>query len=72
MARPSSGPQALPDDNPADYEDNYPEDLIVRIRAKAKELYLARGRQHGRDWEDWFEAERIVQQDMERLKKRRE
>ena len=29
-----------------------------RIRARAYELYLQRGRNHGHDWEDWFQAER--------------
>jgi Protein of unknown function (DUF2934) len=29
-----------------------------RIRARAYELYLERGRTHGHDWEDWFQAER--------------
>jgi hypothetical protein len=28
------------------------------IRAYAYELYLRRGGQHGRDWDDWFRAER--------------
>ena len=28
-----------------------------RIRCRAYELYEARGREHGRDWEDWFRAE---------------
>ena len=35
-----------------------------RVEKKAYELYEARGRQDGRDWNDWFEAERIVEQEM--------
>jgi len=32
-------------------------DIEERIRRRAYELYEARGREHGRDWEDWFRAE---------------
>jgi hypothetical protein len=28
-----------------------------QIRARAYELYQARGGRHGNDWSDWFEAE---------------
>lgn len=31
-----------------------------KIRKKAYELYLKRGGQHGRSWDDWLEAERLV------------
>jgi hypothetical protein len=34
--------------------------LRVRIERKAYELYEKRGRVHGLDIEDWFEAERVV------------
>ena len=34
-----------------------PKDIEERIRRRAYELYEARGRHHGRDWEDWFRAE---------------
>ncbi len=67
MAHPATGPQPSPPDNLD--EDIYPEDLLFRIRAKARELYISRGRQHGRDWEDWFEAERIVKEDMARRRR---
>ena len=30
------------------------------IAARAYELYLARGRRHGDDWADWFQAEADV------------
>ncbi len=30
------------------------------IAARAYALFLARGRQHGADWEDWFRAEEEV------------
>lgn len=35
-----------------------------RVERKAYELYEKRGCQHGCDWQDWFEAERIVEQQM--------
>ena len=34
-----------------------PKNIEERIRRRAYELYEARGREHGRDWEDWFRAE---------------
>ena len=30
------------------------------IRLRAYELYEARGREDGRDWEDWFRAEQEI------------
>ena len=37
------------------------QELQEKIRKKAYGLYLERGaQQHGRDWEDWFKAERLV------------
>ncbi|MBI5415413.1 MAG: DUF2934 domain-containing protein [Candidatus Omnitrophica bacterium] len=35
-----------------------------RVEKKAYELYEKRGCRHGCDWQDWFEAERIVEQEM--------
>ena len=32
------------------------------IAARAYELYQSRGGEHGRDWEDWLEAERQLSQ----------
>jgi len=34
--------------------------LSERIQKKAYELYEKRGCCHGRDYDDWYEAERIV------------
>lgn len=34
--------------------------LQEQIAAKAYELYEKRGQMHGRDLEDWLEAERLV------------
>lgn len=34
-----------------------PQNIEERIRRRAYELYEARGREHGHDWEDWFRAE---------------
>ena len=36
------------------------QEIQKRIAAKAYELYEARGSSHGRDREDWLEAERLV------------
>jgi hypothetical protein len=36
------------------------QEVNERIAAKAYELYEKRGYVHGHDWEDWFEAERLV------------
>lgn len=35
-----------------------------RVERKAYELYEKRGRQHGRDFDDWLEAEKIVEKEM--------
>ena len=37
-----------------------PKEIEEKIRKKAYELYLKRGGQHGRSWNDWLEAERLV------------
>jgi hypothetical protein len=34
-----------------------------RIAARAYELYLARGGEDGRDWDDWLAAERELSSD---------
>lgn len=41
-------------------------DLHSRIAAKAHELYEARGCCHGKDLDDWLEAERIVTADLQK------
>ncbi|MDD5557073.1 MAG: DUF2934 domain-containing protein [bacterium] len=38
-----------------------PQEVRRMIREKAYEIYVRRGRAHGRDRGDWFEAERIVE-----------
>lgn len=38
----------------------YPENIRQSIEKKAYELYEKRGGNHGGDWNDWFEAEKIV------------
>ena len=35
-------------------------ELENRIRLRAYQLYEARGRVHGHDWQDWFNAEREI------------
>jgi hypothetical protein len=37
-----------------------PKNIEGRIRLLAYELYEARGREDGRDWEDWFRAEQEI------------
>ena len=69
MAQKATGPQFFPDDSQED--DLGPEDLIVRIRTKAKELYISRGQRKGCDWEDWFEAERTILRDIQKRKPER-
>ncbi len=39
------------------------EALRRRIAEKAYELFLKGGRRHGRDLDDWFEAERLLRQE---------
>ncbi|MFO7639310.1 MAG: DUF2934 domain-containing protein [bacterium] len=44
-------------------------ELRQRIQAKARELYVLRGGVQGQDWDDWFEAERIVRKQTTRRRK---
>lgn len=44
--------------NKTDFE--YQKDRQARIREKAYELFENRGKTHGLDWHDWFEAEEII------------
>lgn len=37
------------------------------IRRKAQELYAKRGATPGNDWADWFEAERLVKEELNRM-----
>ena len=46
------------------------DDLQRRIAAKAYEFYEGRGREPGREAEDWLEAERIVKAENERGEKK--
>lgn len=41
-----------------------PEDYIERVRMCAYELYVARGGVHGRDLDDWLEAEKQVRKEL--------
>jgi len=36
------------------------DEFIARVRIKAHEIYETRGYSHGKDLDDWLEAERIV------------
>ncbi|HDQ99508.1 MAG TPA: DUF2934 domain-containing protein [candidate division WOR-3 bacterium] len=46
-------------------------ELRRQVQAKAKELYVLRGGAQGKDWDDWFEAERIVRKMATRRQKGR-
>jgi len=51
MEEPAAARQTVPDSS---------EGLETRIRARAYEIYLARGASEGSDLEDWLQAEREV------------
>jgi len=40
------------------------EKMIEMIQEKAYELYERRGRISGHEWEDWFEAEKMVKREL--------
>lgn len=44
---------------------NPSESRISRIARRAHEIYLARGGEHGKALEDWLQAEREIDQEME-------
>lgn len=46
-----------------------PEGTWERIRAKAHELWEARGRQEGYDLRDWLDAEDIVMEEIHEARK---
>ena len=45
------------------------EEIKRQIQTKARELYVLRGGVQGQDWDDWFEAERIVRKQATRRQK---
>lgn len=49
--------------NKTDFE--YQKDHQAKIREKAHEIFEKRGRVQGLDWQDWFEAERIILNEQE-------
>lgn len=56
MARRHENASPRPDGKSADS----PECRLQRIAQRAYELHLSRGSQHGRDLDDWLEAEREI------------
>lgn len=40
------------------------DELFRRIQDKAYEVYVSRGCNHGRDLENWYEAERLVRAEL--------
>ena len=48
------------------------EPRLARIARRAHELYEARGGQDGRDLDDWLQAEREIDADVERERDRQE
>lgn len=49
-------------------ETKYADRLNEMIRKKAFELYQKRGATPGKEMDDWFEAETIVKQELQRKK----
>ena len=48
---------------PANPQEKKPIDVHIyadKVEKKAYELYKKRGCQDGRDWQDWFQAEKLV------------
>ena len=43
---------------------NKKKSVQAKVPGKAYELYEKRGHEHGRDLDDWFEAEKIVEEKM--------
>ena len=41
-------------------DEKFPEGSEEDVRTRAYELYEARGREPGHEWEDWLQAEREV------------
>jgi len=41
--------------------DNLSRELLEKIRQRAYELYEARGREEGRDFDDWLQAEAEIE-----------
>jgi hypothetical protein len=63
-------PQSTRTESAEDAQQELSEDeLEQRIREKARELYVLRGGVQGRDWDDWFEAERIIRKTATRRRK---
>ena len=50
----------------ADAVSQAPESRLNRIAKRAHEIYEARGGEHGKALEDWLQAERQIDADMER------
>ena len=41
-----------------------PHDFLRRVEYKAYEIYVNRGEEHGNDQHDWYEAERMVRDEL--------
>lgn len=59
---PSSRSKVKPAEKPIELTD----DIRARIALKAYELYEQRGREDGRELDDWLQAERIVMAELRR------
>ena len=44
-------------------------DFVQRVESRAYEIYAQRGYGSGRDWDDWFEAEKEIGAEMNCLEK---
>jgi hypothetical protein len=58
----------VPNDYPEDARPD-PCDLVVRLRTKSAEQHLSRGRVHDCAKDDWVEAVRVIQEDIEKAKR---
>ena len=70
MADETARPQTISEDNSADTEQDDPKDLVVQTSAKASEQHASRvQRRTDVRMEDWQEAERLIMEDMKKVKK---
>jgi hypothetical protein len=70
MADETARPQTISEDNSADTEQDDPKDLVVQTSAKASEQRASRvQRRTDVRMEDWQEAERLIMEDMKKVKK---
>jgi hypothetical protein len=45
------------------------QDFTQQVEKKAHEIYEKRGSGHGNDWDDWFEAEKLVEKHIDPIER---